>query len=293
LKDAAYDTRFEGDDGDTERRHFSSLPGNQSFSSSSKPAGKAEEGRHSYLLETTHQALQIRNRAIGEAEEEEKKAVGQYQASGLVEQEDSQIIQGTGGEAVYVENTRLHTDGADDGMVEEDLGLDDSQSARRMSGFGSHPRMNVASIKASLPLLKINVPLSISTHDVFDIFQVVSGKEKFQIIELEQTIATAVNKEPFSLRKMFLKCLPFADGGRAMSGSAPISAVRLQIMINDVKGCRKIILKGLYGDSDLLKTFISQFRQRLQSLVKREGVQDGPRGQQRGQGRARAGGQAS
>jgi len=113
--------------------------------------------------------------------------------------------------------------------------------------------MNVGSIRASLPLLKINVPLSISTQDIFDIFQVVSGKEKFQIIELEQTIATAVNKEPFSLKKMFLKCVPFADGGRAMNGSSPISAVRLQITINDVKGCRKIILKGLYGDSELLK----------------------------------------
>lgn len=70
---------------------------------------------------------------------------------------------------------------------------------------------------------------------------------------------------------MFLKCMPFADGGRAMTGNSPISAVRLQILINDVKGCRKIILKGLYGDSELLKTFIAQFRQRLQLLVKKEG----------------------
>ena len=69
-----------------------------------------------------------------------------------------------------------------------------------------------------------------------------------------------MNKEPFSLRKMFLKCLPFADGGRAMTGNSAISAVRLQILINDVKGCRKIVLKGLYGDSELLKTFISIFR---------------------------------
>ena len=28
LKDTTYDSRYEGDDGDTERRHFSSLPGN-------------------------------------------------------------------------------------------------------------------------------------------------------------------------------------------------------------------------------------------------------------------------
>ena len=69
--------------------------------------------------------------------------------------------------------------------------------------------MNTGSIKSSLPVLKINVPLSLTTHDIFDVFSFVSGKAKFQVIEMEQTIATAVNKEPFSLRKMFLKCLPF------------------------------------------------------------------------------------
>ncbi len=156
----------------------------------------------------------------------------------------------------------MHTDTNEDtSMAEEDLGLEESYQQRRLSGFGNAHRISTGTIKASLPLLKINVPLSIVTHDIFDIFQNVSANEKFQIIELEQTIATAVNKEPFSLRKMFLKCLPFADGGKGnMTGGSPISAVRLQISINDVKGCRKITLKGLYGDSELLKSFIAQFR---------------------------------
>ena len=91
---------------------------------------------------------------------------------------------------------------------------------------------------------------------------------------MEQTIATAVNKEPFSLRKMFLKCLPFAEakgGSDNMTNNSPISAVRLQITVNDVKGCRKITLKGLYGDSELLKTFITQFRIKLHALVKQDG----------------------
>ena len=95
-------------------------------------------------------------------------------------------------------------------MAEEDLGLDELNMGRKTpAGFGSHQRLSTATIKTSLPVLKINVPLSLSTHDVFDVFSFVSGKTKFQIIEMEQTIATAVNKEPFSLRKMFLKCLPF------------------------------------------------------------------------------------
>ena len=156
-------------------------------------------------------------------------------------------------------------------MAEEDLDSDGNYQSRRAAGFGNfNSRMNTGSIKTSLPLLKINVPLSLSTHDIFDIFTGVSAKEKFQIIEMDQTIATAVNKEPFSLKRMFLKCLPFNEGrGGNMSSNSPISAVRLHIMINDVKGCRKIALKGLYGDSDLLKTFITQYKIKLQQLIKR------------------------
>ena len=118
--------------------------------------------------------------------------------------------------------------------------------------------MITGSIRTSLPLLKINVPLSLSTHDVFQIFSSVSSKEKFQIIEMEENIATAVNKEPFSLRKMFLKCLPFVENKNGgLQTNSPISAVRLYIMVNDLKGCRKITLKGLYGDSELLKRFFA------------------------------------
>lgn len=34
-----------------------------------------------------------------------------------------------------------------------------------------------------------------------------------------------------------------------------------------MKGCRKITLKGLYGDQELLKAFISNFRTRIINLV--------------------------
>ena len=119
-----------------------------------------------------------------------------------------------------------------------------------------------------MPSLKLNVPLSINSNDIFEVFSLVSKKEKFQVIEMEQTIATAVNKEPFSLKQMLFKCFPFTEGGRSgkdgdMTGDSPISAVRLQLSVNDMKGCRKITLKGLYGDAMLLKAFISGFRSRV------------------------------
>ena len=85
---------------------------------------------------------------------------------------------------------------------------------------------------------------------------------------MDQTIATAVNKEPFSFKTMLLKCFPFTErGDRSDSKESPISAVRLQLSVNDLKGCRKLTLKGLYGDQELLKTFIANFRTRTINLV--------------------------
>ena len=64
-------------------------------------------------------------------------------------------------------------------------------------------------IKQSLPVLKLNVPISVTSNKIFEVFMLISKQTSFEIIEMEQSIATAVNKEPFSLTKMLLKCLPF------------------------------------------------------------------------------------
>jgi len=80
-----------------------------------------------------------------------------------------------------------------------------------------------------MPVLKVNVPLSCNSSDVFEIFSLVSKKEKFQVIEMDQTIATAVNKENVTIKQMLLKCLPFTHGGAKAGDTkeSPISAVRL------------------------------------------------------------------
>jgi hypothetical protein len=67
---------------------------------------------------------------------------------------------------------------------------------------------------------------------------------------MEHSLATAVNKEPFSLRKMFMRCNPFSTEAQASNNS--ISAIRIQIQVNEVKCCRKILVKGLYGDNNKL-----------------------------------------
>ena len=108
---------------------------------------------------------------------------------------------------------------------------------------------------------------------------------------MEQNIATAVNKEPFSITKLFCKCLPFqgmiSQGGTNSDGQTEfednfdgnttqninaqptISAIRLQISVNEVKCCRKISLKGVYGDPGILKVFISHYKKRIHELVSR------------------------
>ena len=63
-------------------------------------------------------------------------------------------------------------------------------------------------IKYSLPNMKVNVPLALSSNKIFEIFGQVSKLQDFEIIEMEQSIATAVYKEPYSIKQMLLKCLP-------------------------------------------------------------------------------------
>jgi hypothetical protein len=48
-----------------------------------------------------------------------------------------------------------------------------------------------------------------------------------------------------------------SKGAGGEKSSPTISAVRLSINLNEIKCCRKITLKGVYGDPNILKTFIS------------------------------------
>lgn len=45
--------------------------------------------------------------------------------------------------------------------------------------------------------------------------------------------------------------------------NSSISAVRLQISINEIKCCRKVTLKGVYGDPNVLRKFINMFKKKI------------------------------
>ena len=124
------------------------------------------------------------------------------------------------------------------------------------------PAKRSIAVKSSYPSIKVHIPLSVTTNDLFKIFQSAATKHNFQVIEADENIATAVNKEPFSFKKMLARCFPANKHSEDM-----ISAVRMLLAVNDQKGCRKVTLKGLYGDYDLLRHFVSDFKVRLHSLV--------------------------
>ena len=120
-------------------------------------------------------------------------------------------------------------------------------------------------MKPQLPHIKINVPMVVTSNDVYEIFTAVCRHNDFQIIEMDQNIATAVNKEPFSFKKILQRCIPFSD--KSKESESIISALRLQISINDVKCCRKVSLKGLYGDHSKLQGFVGTFKNKLHGFV--------------------------
>ena len=88
--------------------------------------------------------------------------------------------------------------------------------------------------KDQFPLVNYYVPLLISTNSIIDIFKQTSKQQKFHIIECDPCFATAVYKEPFSVKKWLFKCLP-VFGGEEAEERLSVSAVRIMISVNEVK----------------------------------------------------------
>ncbi|CDW77121.1 UNKNOWN [Stylonychia lemnae] len=157
---------------------------------------------------------------------------------------------------------RFHTDGGyedPDDIQNINLGTQTPQQQQKAK-FAAYQ------LKPQLPQMKVNIPLGVSGNDIFEIFSGICKAQRFQVIEMDQNIATAVNKEPFSIKRIFQRCFPFQDGKRENQSDSQISAVRLQISLNEIKMCRKITIKGLYGEQNKLQEFITIFKNKLHEL---------------------------
>lgn len=94
------------------------------------------------------------------------------------------------------------------------------RTAPMPSSSAYNTRQSGSSAQVRMPMLKINVPYAFSSNQVQELFQQASSAQNFEVIEMEQTIATAVNKEPLSLSKLFIQCLPATFTGVFASRSS-------------------------------------------------------------------------
>lgn len=91
--------------------------------------------------------------------------------------------------------------------------------------------------------------------DILDLFHELATQHRFAVIEKEANFATAVHKQNQSIGTLLKKCF----GGS--TGQQSLSAVRLQIMVDDASQMKKVFLKSLYGDQEKLEPIIEDFKQ--------------------------------
>ena len=121
-------------------------------------------------------------------------------------------------------------------------------------------------LESKLPVVNYFIPLLVSPNSVMDIFNQIWKQQNFQIIEKEEAYSTAVLKEPFSIKKFIFKWVPMFGGEDDEEGS--VSAIRMLISVNEVKSCRKVTLKGLYGNNIAIRAFFKFFNRKIQNKLK-------------------------
>ena len=112
-----------------------------------------------------------------------------------------------------------------------------------------------------LPIYRSVLPFHVSVNKIVSSFEKTCASEGFQIIEQGGAIATAVRRERFHVKDLLLCCLPAAN--RTQS----VSALRLQVTVNDRQRTRTVLLKGLYGSSVVIMKFCEGFKARLEPLL--------------------------
>lgn len=115
---------------------------------------------------------------------------------------------------------------------------------------------------SALPQIKISVPFSVTSSKIIEVFVKAAGKKRFQVIEQSNSLATAVFKEQLNIKDFLLCCLPVERRSRGI-----VSAVRLNIVVNEVKCMRTVLLKGLYGSPQNITPLTEEFKLRLQSCM--------------------------
>lgn len=100
--------------------------------------------------------------------------------------------------------------------------------------------INFENSHEKLPSTKIICPLSIQLSTIHQVFQKTAEKSGFGIIESEENYSTAVYRKFFSIKKILSCCF-------TVNIDDDITAVKLEVLLNEEKCVRQVRLKGLYG----------------------------------------------
>lgn len=118
-------------------------------------------------------------------------------------------------------------------------------------------------IEQFLPNYSRELPFSFPTTEIFDIFTTSAKKKRFQVIERNSTMATAVYKERYSFKNILLCCLTPEQRQKSI-----LSAVRIHINVNEATCTRVVHVKGIYGFPQVILPLISDFQTRLDSYFR-------------------------
>lgn len=115
-------------------------------------------------------------------------------------------------------------------------------------------------VSSYMPHYHIDIPFSIPSSKIFDLFSKSAANKHFQILEHSNNSALAVQKERFSFKEIFLCCVPPHSRGL-------MSSARLSVSINESKCLRSVLLKGIYGFPQNILPLVADFRHRVEKLV--------------------------
>ncbi len=99
--------------------------------------------------------------------------------------------------------------------------------------------------ESTLPGARVECPLSVALATIHRIFQLVARKSGFEIIEEDEGAATAVYRRAFSLKRLVSCCTKCFRSPSAEDDD--ISAIKLEVELNEAKFMRLAKLRGLYG----------------------------------------------
>ncbi|CAG9313575.1 unnamed protein product [Blepharisma stoltei] len=136
--------------------------------------------------------------------------------------------------------------------------VDISQEHTNRNSFILNTELGSDPLDPYMPSFKIDMPFSVSSSTILDVFTKVASRKRFQVIEKTSNIATAVHKEGYGLKDILLCCLPAEERQKGI-----MSAVRLSISINERNCTRTIILKGIYGLPHTICPVVEDFKNKI------------------------------